>query len=363
MKIILTQDSLAAALNIVSHIASSKTTLPILSNLLLRAENSQLQLSASNLEIFIINSITAKVDQEGVVCVPANLITEFINNLPKTNINIQTKDNKLIINAGNYQSIINTINPDEFPTPPKEDFSGEITLPSEEIKNSTSQVLPCVSNDTSRPILTGLYLYNNSSELTLTATDGYRLAEKKITKINKTNKINLIIPSQTITEVNRILNDQENIKINFNDEQISFNINGTNLTSRLIDGSYIKYHSLIPEKIKNTATVDKSNFIQAVKVAELFARESAESIIIKTNQTDQMVEINSITSEFGDNNSKIEADVSTTSTITLNAKYLLNALNCIEGETVNLSFSGKLTPMILTGEDQNYKHIIMPVRS
>jgi DNA polymerase-3 subunit beta len=161
MKIVLTQERLASALNTVAHIASSKTTLPILSNLLIRAENSQLQLNASNLEIYIMNSITAKVDSEGIVCVPANLITEFINNLPKTNINIESKDSKLTIKAGNYKSIINTINPDEFPSTPKEDFDSEITITSEVFKNTTSQVSVCTSGDTTRPILTGAYLHTS----------------------------------------------------------------------------------------------------------------------------------------------------------------------------------------------------------
>jgi DNA polymerase-3 subunit beta len=361
MKIVLTQEKLASALNIVSHIASAKTTLPILSNLLIRAEDSQLQLNASNLEVFIINSITAKVDDEGVVCVPANLVTEFVNNLPKTNINIETKDSKLTIKAGNYKSVINTISPDEFPSTPKDDFTTEITIPNEVFKNAAAQVITCASNDTTRPILTGVYLHSENGELLLTATDGYRLAEKKVAKTDQ--DISVIIPAATISEVSRILSDQPEITINISDEQIKFKIGDTELISRLIDGSYINYSSLIPDKTENSAVLDKADFVQAVKVAELFARESAESITLKTNQTHQTLEINSIKSEFGDNNSKIDGEIIGDAAITLNAKYLLNALNSIEGEKVNFNFSGKLTPALVTGEKPDYKHIIMPVRS
>lgn len=361
MKITLTQEKLANSLNIVSHIASTKTTLPILSNLLMRSENSQLQLNASNLEIFIINSTTSKVDKEGVVCVPANLITEFVNNLPKTNISLESKDGKLTIKAGNYKSVINTINPDEFPSNPKDDFSNEIVIKNKDFKNASSQVINCVSNDTTRPILTGVYFHSNNSELFLTATDGYRLAEKKLIKTDK--KIDIIIPASTISEVNRILNEEKDLVIQINDEQIKFKFNDTELISRLIDGNYINYSSLIPDKTENTAVLNKSDFIQAVKVAELFARDSAESITLKTDQTAQVLEINSIKSEFGDNNSKIEGEIKGVGSITLNARYLLNALNSIEGEKVNFNFSGKLTPALITGEKNDYKHIIMPVRS
>lgn len=361
MKTILTQEKLASALNIVSHVSSAKTTLPILNNLLIRAEDSQLQLNASNLEMFIISSTTAKVDEEGVICVPANLVTEFVNNLPKTNIDIESKDGKLTVQAGNYKSAINTINPDEFPSTPKDDFSDEIVIKSEVFKNATSQVINCASNDTTRPILTGAYFHNNNGNLLLTATDGYRLAEKNIMKTDK--DISVIIPIQTISEVNRILSNEEEISIFINNEQIKFKIGSTELISRLIDGNYINYSSLIPEKTENSAVLNKADFIQAVKVAELFARESAGSITIKTNQTDQTLGINSIKSEFGDNNSKIEGEVVGDASITLNARYLLNALNSIEGEKVNFNFSGKLTPALITGEKSDYKHIIMPVRS
>ncbi|MDR1197205.1 MAG: DNA polymerase III subunit beta [Candidatus Nomurabacteria bacterium] len=361
MKIILNQDGFSKALNSVARIANSHSTLPILNNILLRAENGVLQLNATNLEVFINNSITAKVEEDGVVLVPANLITDFINNLPKTKITLKTKDGKLKIEAGNYKSTINTISTDEFPAFPDDKLKTGFELDSELFKTSAGQVLPATSNDTTRPILTGLYLHTFNDKLYLTATDGYRLAEKQL--IDKKTDINTIIPATTISEVVRVIESDQAIKVSLNDEQIKFEIGQITIISRLIDGNFINYRSLIPEKTDNSAEVDRSEFVQAVKVAELFARQSAESIILKTSSANKTLEINTITSEFGDNNSEIEAEIVGDASITLNAKYLLTALNAITGEKIKFSFSGKLAPALLTGQDDSYKHIIMPVKS
>jgi DNA polymerase-3 subunit beta len=362
MKVILNQDVLAKALNSVARIASSHTTLPVLNNILIRAENGLLELNATNLEIFVSNSINAKIEKEGVILVPANLIADFINNLPKTKITLQTDGNKLKIEAGNYKSTINTVSTDEFPAMPNDKLTTKIKLTSEVFKNATSQVLPAASNDTTRPILTGLYLHIFKDQLYLTATDGYRLAEKKLMELKKS--ISAIIPASTITEVNRIIeNENQDLEISLNDEQIRFESGSKIITSRLIDGNFINYRSLIPENTDNSAALDRAEFTQAVKVAELFARESAESIVLKTDSTKKTLEISSITSEFGDNNSQLEADIKGDAIITLNAKYLLGALNCLTGETVKFKFSGKLAPALLMGGSDDYKHIIMPVKS
>jgi DNA polymerase-3 subunit beta len=172
------------------------------------------------------------------------------------------------------------------------------------------------------------------------------------------------VPATTINEVVRAVGEaSEDIQIGISDDQIIFDINGIKIISRLIDGNFISYRQLIPNKTDNLAIVDKSNFIQTVKIAELFARESAESITIKSDQEKQVLLINSIASEFGENSSITEGKITGDATITLNARYLLNAINSIEGDVIKFGFSSKLSPILITGENDNYKHIIMPVKS
>ena len=363
MNISVTQENLSKALNIVSRIASSKTSLPILNNVLLRAEGNYLTLSTTNLEVAIIETIPAKITESGVITIPAKIITDFINQLPKTEINLGLQNNKLKISAGNYKSIINTTPPDEFPILPKIKSNTKLTLNINLFKEAATQTIIVAGNDTTRPILTGLYLYTLDGNLYITATDGYRLAERKITKYE--NQINAIIPAATINDVLRVINEEiSEIELKINEEQIEFKIGTTIITSRLIDGKFINYRELIPKRTENSAILDRNEFLRIVKITELFARESAGSIIIKTDFKKQLLKINSITSEIGENSAEIEGEIVGENTITLNSKYLIDALNVINNDKVKFNFSGKLAPSLLTAEkDLDYKHIIMPVKS
>lgn len=362
MKVQVTQENLAKALSVVSRIASNRTTLPILDNILIRTEDGQLSLVSTNLEIFITNQINAKIEKTGVVTVPANLVTEFVSNLPKTNIELSLEDNKLKITAGNYKSNINTVSPEDFPGLPESKETSEIKIKGGDFKKAMSQALYCASSDVTRPVLTGVYIYVVDGQLYIVATDGYRLAEKFV--MNEKTEINTIVPASTINEVVRnITDDNSDIVIKFNDEQIIFEIASVTVISRLIDGNFVNYRQLIPTEVENTAKMSKADFAQAVKVTELFARESAESITINFDEEKQVVLVKSITSEFGENQAEIEAEVTGSASTTLNAKYLLNALSSFDGDSISLGFSGKLTPILLTGEKDDYKHIIMPVKS
>jgi DNA polymerase-3 subunit beta len=179
------------------------------------------------------------------------------------------------------------------------------------------------------------------------------------------SEIQAIIPATTLMEVLRLINDGiKEILVRINDEQISFGIGSIGLTSRLIDGKFIDYKQLIPTEADFTVTVDRNEFIRVVKVASIFAHSSAGSIVVKTSGENQELSVVTPASELGENNSSIEAEISggNDGTISLNSKYLLDALNFIPSDKVNMRFSGKLSPVLLTGEKNDYNHIIMPVK-
>ncbi|MCL2173831.1 DNA polymerase III subunit beta [Candidatus Saccharibacteria bacterium] len=363
MKVTLTQENLARALNTVSRVANSRTTLPILSNILIKTEDGLLVLAATNLEVAITEKIPAKIEREGATIAPAKLITEFITNLPKTNLTINASDNKITITAGNYKSVVNTITADEFPALPEPKNVGLIKIPATILKKAVAGTILVASSDTTRPILTGVYLHTTDGDLYMAATDGYRLAEKKVLSLTK--EINTIIPASALSDVVRILSDEtKEVIMSFSDDQVSFVIGDVTVTSRLIDGNFIDYRQLIPTKTDVVATLDRNEFIRITKISELFARESAGSITLKVDASSSTLSMHSITSELGENNSIVEATIKGSGAITLNSKFLLDALNQIDGENVKLQFSGKLAPALLTADgDDTYKHIIMPVKS
>ena len=363
MKINLTQSNLAKVLNTVSRVASSRTTLPVLSNILIRAELNEVSFSATNMELSIIEKTNVKIDEDGTIVVPARLITEFVSNLPKSNITIESKGTQVNITAGNYKSTIYTVSTDEFPALPEPVMTNSFKINASDLKQAINNTVLVASGDTTRPILTGVYFYTIDSKLFLAATDGYRLAEKQV--VDCDNKVSAIIPASTLTEVVRILGDNnETVDISFEEDQTSFTIENVTIISRTIEGNFIDYRQLIPKNTDVKIIVDRNEFIRAVKVSELFARESAGSITLSASSERSTLSIHTITTQIGENNSDMEAEVTGDGTVTLNSKFLLDALNQIDGDNVKMQFSGKLAPVLLTSEkSDSYKHIIMPVKS
>ena len=362
MKLTIKQDNLARALNAVGRVATAKAGMPILANILLRTDQNKLTIAATNLEVAIISVIGAQVKEQGAITVPA--LTDFISNLPHTNITLETDESKLKVSTEGFKSTINSILADDYPALPESDEKDKLKVSAEELKKSISRTALVSSNDTTRPILTGVYLYSQDGQLYMVATDGYRLAESQLTESKQ--DVSAIIPSSTLAEVVRLLGDLTEVEVKYKDDQITFLLDNVLVTSRLIDGKFI-YRQLIPTETNYQIAVERAEFIKIVKVAELFARESAGSIIIEGNPTDKLLSVRSITSQLGDNTSSIEADIVVKGTepcmVSLNSKFLLDALNCLEGDKVRIMFNGKLAPVLLLGEKSDYRHIIMPVKS
>lgn len=368
MKLTVTQENLNKALQNVARIASAKTPLPILNNIILRTSKNRLLLAATNLEIAITHHIGAKIDQDGSLTIPARLFSEFVNNLPKGNIELESKDNHLSIKLDHYTSTIHGVASDEFPELPiiDEDKSTHISVPVVVLKRAISQTTLASSSDTTRPMLTGAYLHTLNNNLYLAATDGYRLAERMLIKAPKGKTIAAIIPVSSLQELVRIIpEDQDEVVMLVDDNQARFRLHDIELTSKLIEATFVDYRQLIPTTSDTTVIIPKDEFTRITKVASLFAKESAGGITIKTDTAKQTVSIHSIASQLGENTSEAEAEVNTDGSVTLNSRYLLEGLGCIDASDISFSFSGKLAPCVLkvAGGDTDYQHIIMPLKS
>lgn len=366
MELSVTQENLARALTAVSRVASSKTNLPILGNILLRTEGSRLLVAATNLEIAATYYIGAKVTKPGSITLPARLITEFVSSLPKDQVDISSKGTHITVSSGGYKSMINGVEAEDFPELPAIDEKASVnfSLSVNDFKKAVTQTVITSSNDTTRPVLTGVYWHTYKGDLYLAATDGYRLSEKKIMKVK--SEIEAIVPNSSLQEVLRTINDNtEEIEVLFDDSQVRFRIGEAEITSRLIDGRYPDYRQLIPSESETNITIAVSDFARIVKIAGLFARESGGSVTLSADKDKQQLSIHSIASELGENTSVASADISSDGQITLNSRYISEALSVIEGEQIIFRFSGKLSPCVLTstGSDKDYTHIIMPLKS
>ncbi|MDO4902575.1 MAG: DNA polymerase III subunit beta [bacterium] len=365
MDLTVKQEHFSKAFNNVSKIASSKTSLPILNNVLLRTNGSRLLIAATDLEIAISQNIGAKIESVGEIAVPARLVSEFISNLPKENVHIKVVGEDVFIESGNYKSKIKGIFTEDFPELPsvEEKSAQKITLKVDDFRTAVSQTIFTASTDTSRPTLTGVFWHTFEGNLYLAATDGYRLSEKRVCPINE--EISAIISASSLNEVMRAISDNtEEIEILFDENQVEFHIDDMMIVARLIDGKFVDYRRLIPSDTETKVDILKADFMRVVKIASLFARESGESVTLRADGDNSKLSIHSIASEFGENTSEADAEIFGDGEVTLNPNFLIKGISAISSQDLQFGFSGKLAPTVLKNPaDDSYIHIIMPLKS
>ena len=367
MEIKILQEKLAKALNTVSRVAAgSRTTLPILSNVLIRVDDNKVTLTTTNLDMAVVSYLPASQSKNGVITVPARLMAEFVGNLPRGEVvEIGANGDKVAIKVSGYTSTINGASADDFPELPEIDESKAVKFQMgvEEFKEGLSQVMIAASNDATRPALTGVYFNTFEGGLYLAATDGYRLAERKfIEKVS--SEVMAIVPAASLQEVLRSLGDDvTEIELLFDETQVRFRLGEIEITSKLIDGSFPDYRQLIPKQTEISLGLKRDELVRITKLAALFAKEVGGSIVCESSVESKNFSVASVANELGENNSAIETEVETDGKVTLNSRFLLDALNVLDSDEIEFGFSNKLDPVELKGKkDKNYIHIIMPLK-
>jgi DNA polymerase-3 subunit beta len=363
MKLKVTQENLNKALGLVARVASTRGTLPILSNVLLKIDGNRLNVSATNLDIAISCELGAQVQEEGSLTVPARLLQDFVSSLPAGVIELDQEEQRLKITTDSYKSVINGVAADEFPVMPAIDGGTSWKVPGPLLKKALQQVLIAASNDESRPVLTGVYFHTLEGTLFMAATDSYRLAEKRLVKLKE--EVQLLIPATALHDVLRIINDYiDDIIVVHDDQQVQFRAGDVELVARLIEGNYPDYRKLVPASFSTTAIMPRADLVNITKVSSLFARESAGSIVVSVDEPSESIWIHAVASQLGENNATLKVDAKGSGSITLNSRYLLDALQAMDSKTTRLGFNGKLEAVMLTAPDSDdYVHIIMPLKS
>lgn len=366
MEIEVTQEKLSKALNTVSRVAGNRTTLPVLNNVLIRVDNKKVSLTTTNLDMAVVDYLPVSNAKDGVVTVPAKLLAEFVSNLPRgEKIVLGAKDTKVTISAGKYSSAINGTLADDFPELPEIDESSAIVfkLPIDEFKTAVNQVIIASSNDLTRPALTGVYFNTLDSELAIAATDGYRLAERKlVSKVE--SEVAAIVPTNSLQEVMRsISDDMDEIEISFSNDLVRFRLGEVEIISKLIDASFPDYRKLIPKDNDITVTLKRDELVRVTKLAALFAKGVGGSIVCEAKDTG-IFSVKSVANEFGENDSEVETSVDKNGKVTLNSRFLIDALNALEDDEIEFSFADRISPVLLQNKKtKNYTHIVMPLNS
>lgn len=379
MKISCTKDNLFRGLSTTSHITTKNVNLPILNNVLLKADGGNIRLTTTNLEIAVTCLIRGKVDEEGEFTVPSKLFYEYINLLPNEKIDLELKDDSLMISCAGHKTKILGLSASDFPLVPQVATDQTYLINVDEMKSSLNQALFAVATNESRPELTGLSVsfHNESSgkgTITFAATDSYRLAER-ITSIGNggnSDALSVIIPSKTMTEINRVLSlfkddidSPEQLTVSLSDNQIVFQYGSVEIISRVIDGIYPDYKQIIPENFRTEAIVDKDDFAKAVKTASLFSKTGLFDITVSLKSSENQVTVNSVDTSRGENTTNCAADISGEDNhVTLNYRYLLDGLNAIHSDKVSFRMIDAQNPCLLTPMSDNtkYLYVVMPIR-
>jgi len=368
MKVRVNAGILGQSLQVVSRAVSSRTTLPILNNVLLQTSDNKLQLTATNLEIGIRQGIPAEVQEEGGITVPARLLTDFVTSHPDEplSITLDKKTQSLAVKSDRFDANIRGIDPADFPPVPSGVEGRKVKVDQAGLKGAIEQTVIAASSDEGRPVLTGVYVQLNGGKATFAATDGHRLAVKTLAvEAEPGDGETIVIPARALSELSRIIkggDDAIDLTVGAQKNQVFFRTGDTELMSRLIEGTYPNYQQVIPAQSTTTITAKTQDLLFTTKMVSLFSKDAANVIKFKAEGGNLTVTAN--TSEVGNNVAGVEAKIEGQDLqVAFNSKYLLDVLAILGSDEVQLGFTGPLNPGLIkpVGKD-DYLYIIMPVR-
>lgn len=366
MKFLILKENIQKVLTIAGRNISNRPQLPILSNILLKAENGKVTIAVTNLEIGMIFTVPAKIEKEGETTVPGKLLTEFVSLLTADKLEFELDGTNLRVSTQKTKATFSTIPPSDFPSFPK---IPEIknTFSFNKIKDALTHTVFAASADEGRPVLTGVKTVVSNGKLSLWATDGYRLSLESVDVADKRQEFSVILPSQTLSEVMRIATDLKVEEVGFSiiesKNQAVFVFPQVYVFTRLIDGEFPNIEKIIPTLFKTKVIVGKNEFAQSVKTASLFARNAANIVKIKIEK--EGLRLSAITPQVGEDEDFIEAKVEgEEGEIAFNYRFLMDLLNNFPEGEVTLEISGSLNPGVFkpTSGKSSFLHIIMPVR-
>lgn len=374
MKVYVKQQQLAHSVSMVSRAVSPRSTLPVLSNILVKTDKGRLRLSATNLELGITSWIGARIEGEGAITVPARTFTDLVSNLPNEQV-ILSLDNStqtLNVRCGTSETNIKGIDAEEFPPIPEPNLEEGVPLNVINFKEMVGQVAFAASTDEARPVLTGVLLKIDGDHITMAATDGFRISIREDDIPNAVSRpIEAIIPARALVELARIIGSGDDTLImTFPTDrgQVIYHMDYMELASQLIEGSFPDYRAIIPQNFKTHTLLSTGGLLKACKQAEIIARESTNvarlNIIPDTDEaTPGTLEISAQSEQTGNSEVLVDASVDGVPLlVAFNVRFLREVLEVIQSDNVWLETNAANTPGLIRPQgDEHFKHIIMPM--
>jgi DNA polymerase III subunit beta len=373
MKVSCLQENLAKGLSIISRAVASRSTLPVLGNVLIATDQGRLKLAATNLELAVTCWIGAKVDEDGATTVPARVLSDFVNSLPPERIDMElnVKTQTLHLKCARYDANIKGIDATEFPIIPSIGDGKKISLEPETLREMIEQVSFAAATDESRPVLTGVVAKFEKDRVTFAAADGFRLSVRHSTLSTPVDQpITVIVPAKALQEVGRVSGDQEDpieMAVTENKSQVLFKLTNIEIVSQLIDGVFPDFTRIIPESRSTRTVVNTAELQNAVKASSVFAREAMNTVRVQIAPSGEMgagkMTMTAASAESGDNVGDIDAAVDGEAVeIAFNARYLADVLNVLHSPQVAIETSGSSSPGVIKAVNRDdFTHVIMPM--
>jgi len=367
MNLTISKEQIINGLQAVQNVVSTRTTLPILSNVLLRADNDRLELTATDLDVTIACAVEAKVKKPGASTVPVKRLFGIVRELSNSEMDIEVDEkHACTVRSGPSFYKINGLSADEFPPMPKFKEDKKIVLPQETVKGMMKKTSFAISTDESRYVLNGIFLSLKDHKMTMVATDGRRLAlvDEEV-DIAESSHGEFIVPAKTVNELNRLLQDKGELELRYAENQASFTLKDEKgssilIVTKLIEGNYPNYRQVIPGETKERVSLVREEFLHALRRAEIMTSEKSNSVKLSFGKN--KLEITANSPEVGEAKESLAVNYKGAEiAIAFNPKYMIDPLNALPNDEVFLELIDELSPGVLKINGP-FLYVVMPMR-
>jgi DNA polymerase III subunit beta len=362
LRITCTKDELAQALGVVSRALSTRTSVQILSGVLLEARGGELRLAATDMELSLRASVSAQIEGDGAIVLPGKTLVDIARLLPGDEVTIEHRPTESVVHvtAGSASYTLNTYNPEDFPRLPELDAVSTFSVERESLLETIQRVARAASRDESRPVLTGVLVQFGGGKLVMAATDSYRLAVKETSFNGTVPDLEAIVPSRALQELARIAGSGDEVEIGVQENQVLFSTDGVWLTTRRIDGQFPNYRQLLPESFEHELTLPRGELLDVIRRASVMIQRATP---LQLRFAEGELTVVARTHEVGESRESLPVGYTGDPLeIGFNADFLRDGLELLDSDDVRVKLISPLRPAVIQGEGDDFTYLVMPIR-
>ncbi len=362
LRITCSKDELVRALGVVSRAVSTRTSVQILSGILLEAAGEELRLAATDMELSLRTTLAAQVQGDGAIVLPGRTLVDIARLLPADEVSIEHRPNESVVHvtSGSASYTLHTYNPEDFPRLPDVTAVQTFSVERDALLETIGRVARAASKDESRPVLTGVLVQFAGSRIVMAATDSYRLAVKETDLSASAPELEAIVPGRALQELSRVATDGDEVAVGVHENQVLFATDGTWLTTRRIDGQFPNYRQLLPDAFEYELTLPRGDLLDVVRRASVMIQRATP---LQLRFAEGELTVVARTHEVGESKESLPvAFTGDTLEIGFNADFLREGLESVEGDDVRVKLISPLRPAVLQGESDDFTYLVMPIR-